>query len=72
MDYLVPEDVAEANGIKVDKFVKFLEVHLKQVATLGALMAEDTLRMRIEKNFGIVDDDVYRVTVQELELSLER
>ena len=71
MDYLVPEEVAEENGIKIDRFVKFLEVHLKQVATMGTMIAEETLRMRIEKNFGDVDEDVYNVTVQELKLLLE-
>jgi len=72
MEYLVPEDVAEENGIVIERFVKFLEVHLKQVAAKGSLIAEDTLRMRIEKNFGNVNEDVYNVTVQELQLSLER
>ena len=72
MEYLVPEEVAEENGIAVERFVKFLEVHLRQVGIKGKLTTEDTLRMRIEKNFGKVNEDVYLVTIQELQLSLER
>jgi len=71
-DYLVVEDVAQEAGISTSRFVKFMEVHIRQVETSGKMISEETLRFRIEKNFGDVNDDVYNVIVQELELVLEK
>ena len=71
MDYLVPEEVAEENGISESKFIKFLEVHLKQVTTQGKMLDETMLRFRIEKNFGVVNEDVFNVLEQELRLTLD-
>lgn len=71
MDYLIPEEVAIENGIREEIFIKFLEVHIKQALTTGEMIAEDTLRFRIQKNFGNVSENVYKVIIQELELTLK-
>jgi len=72
MEYLVPEDVADENKISIEGLEKFLEIHIRQAQIKGSLIAEDTLRKRIKKSFGDVNNDVYAVTMQELRLSLER